>query len=421
MDTSGLLKGMDKGYEESLMGRLHKEYPITNFLACVTRVSAELQEFLRQAANMVPGRTSHFVVDPEDSCLPVLNGAQDLNQLEAAWELLRSRLELGHRFFLKYVEEFKDKEAAPSSLASTVAALHQELKGGKSPLERIKTMYLDFPHHNSNLSVDDRRSLTFSGRWDQIATVAADVKDTFPRRLPEDNPFVLQYNPGGQAIKMIPPSEHPSYPVGDDSNVTRRGGSSARLVIPLSTQDSRILDEQDTRSRELDAKREDLERREQAFRLAQEEWDKSRSFQQEFKEKKARKGLARDEDELSYVGGTSFREDTAFLAPNTIYKEPGSFFEDFNYFHAFYDSTSSSSSISTTFALEWPRRWTAFSVVTARINPVFSFWNSLRDFGAHLRGGDFVGYAEEYGAIGKTADGVNALDIVVLPGLSSSL
>ncbi|KAK6996605.1 hypothetical protein R3P38DRAFT_2565369, partial [Favolaschia claudopus] len=162
MDTSGLYKGMEKGYEESSMGRLHKEYLSSGelyastynsvqllatqtklskgdiwdrgvakvdspprfqisptLLSRISRVSAELQEFLRRAAALIPGRTTFFVVDPEDSCLPILSGAQDLHQLEAAWELLRSRLELGHRFFLKYTEEFKDKETAPVSPAST--------------------------------------------------------------------------------------------------------------------------------------------------------------------------------------------------------------------------------------------------------------------------------------------------------------
>ncbi|KAK6996603.1 hypothetical protein R3P38DRAFT_2565178, partial [Favolaschia claudopus] len=162
MDTSGLLKGMDKGYEESSMGRIHQEYLSSGemyastynsvqllaaqtqlskgdiwdrgimksdspprfqlaptFFARISRVTAELQEFLRRASNLVPGRTTCFIVDPEDSCLPVLQSAHNLSQMEAAWELLRSRLELGHRFFLKYVAEFKDKDAIPASPAST--------------------------------------------------------------------------------------------------------------------------------------------------------------------------------------------------------------------------------------------------------------------------------------------------------------
>ncbi|KAJ7449714.1 hypothetical protein B0H11DRAFT_1677850, partial [Mycena galericulata] len=171
MDASGLAKGMEEGYAMSAMGNLHREYLAASetlastyssslllvahlklnkediwdrgiakenaaprfslkpaLLSRVDRVTYEMQTFLSQAAQLVPERETHFVVDPEDSCLPILRGANDLFQLEAAWEIIRSRLELGHRFLMKYIEEFKDKSLAPSSPASTVAALHGEIK-----------------------------------------------------------------------------------------------------------------------------------------------------------------------------------------------------------------------------------------------------------------------------------------------------
>ncbi|KAJ7430466.1 hypothetical protein B0H11DRAFT_1619565, partial [Mycena galericulata] len=99
-----------------------------SFLTRVDRVTAELQIFLERAANIVEGRTSHFIVDPEESCLTILRGATDLFQLEAAWDILRVRLRLGHRSFEKYTEEFKDKSAAPTSPASTNLALHSEVQ-----------------------------------------------------------------------------------------------------------------------------------------------------------------------------------------------------------------------------------------------------------------------------------------------------
>ncbi|KAJ7500938.1 hypothetical protein B0H11DRAFT_1714192, partial [Mycena galericulata] len=169
-DASGLAKGMEEGYALSAMGNLHREYlaPSETFastyssaqlliaqqklkkediwdrgiakentlprfalkpslLSRVDRVTAEMQAFLSQAAQLIPERETHFVVDPEDSCLPILKGAHDLFQLEAAWEIIRSRLELGHRFLMKYIEEFKDKSQAPNSPASTTAALHNEI------------------------------------------------------------------------------------------------------------------------------------------------------------------------------------------------------------------------------------------------------------------------------------------------------
>ncbi|KAJ7433419.1 hypothetical protein B0H11DRAFT_1622839, partial [Mycena galericulata] len=97
-----------------------------SFLTKVDRIAAELQIFLQRAADIVEGRTSHFVVDPEESCITILRGATDLFQLEAAWDILRVRFRLGHKFFEKYTEEFKNKAEAPTSPASTNLALHSE-------------------------------------------------------------------------------------------------------------------------------------------------------------------------------------------------------------------------------------------------------------------------------------------------------
>jgi hypothetical protein len=71
----------------------------------VSRVVTELQEFLHKASLLVPGRTGYFHVDPEDLFIPVLQETNDVARLLMAWELLRSRLDLGHQFFLKYEKE----------------------------------------------------------------------------------------------------------------------------------------------------------------------------------------------------------------------------------------------------------------------------------------------------------------------------
>ncbi|KAJ7438126.1 hypothetical protein B0H11DRAFT_1753069, partial [Mycena galericulata] len=170
--TARVQPGMEEGYASSPMAAIHREYlspigeshPSTytsvqqlvaksrlnkediwdrgvakkdakprfslkpSFLTKVDRISAELQIFLQRAADIVEDRTSHFIVDPEESCLTILRGATDLFQLEAAWDILRVRLRLGHKFFEKYTEEFKDKSAAPTSPASTNLALHSEVQ-----------------------------------------------------------------------------------------------------------------------------------------------------------------------------------------------------------------------------------------------------------------------------------------------------
>ncbi|KAJ6504297.1 hypothetical protein C8R47DRAFT_968722, partial [Mycena vitilis] len=99
-----------------------------SLLTRTDRVVGELQTFLERAAELVNERSSHFIIDPEDSCMPLLRGSTDLFQLEAAWDILRTRLERGHSFFIKYTDEFKLGENAPTSPTSTATVLHEELK-----------------------------------------------------------------------------------------------------------------------------------------------------------------------------------------------------------------------------------------------------------------------------------------------------
>ncbi|KAK6966539.1 hypothetical protein R3P38DRAFT_2397933, partial [Favolaschia claudopus] len=77
------------------------------FMEEIDRGIGELQTFIQRAAALLPNRANHFIIDPGDSCVPILKGAHDLFQLEAAWEIIRERLATGQRFFTKYIEEFK--------------------------------------------------------------------------------------------------------------------------------------------------------------------------------------------------------------------------------------------------------------------------------------------------------------------------
>ncbi|KAJ7432265.1 hypothetical protein B0H11DRAFT_1760773, partial [Mycena galericulata] len=86
------------------------------------RIVGELQFFLQRAARLSPLRERYFHIDPEEAITPLLQGCSDLPQLCAAWEILRSRIALGMRFFDKYEAEVYDDAAGrtpPRSPAST--------------------------------------------------------------------------------------------------------------------------------------------------------------------------------------------------------------------------------------------------------------------------------------------------------------
>ncbi|KAK6997422.1 hypothetical protein R3P38DRAFT_3219420 [Favolaschia claudopus] len=111
----------------------------------IDRKVGELQTFIERAVLLLPSRFNHFFIDPGDSCTPILKGAEDLFQLEAAWDILRTRLETGQRFFTKYIEEFKESQNVPDSPSSTAIAVHEQLKSIPKINERLRVIMHDFP------------------------------------------------------------------------------------------------------------------------------------------------------------------------------------------------------------------------------------------------------------------------------------
>jgi hypothetical protein len=49
----------------------------------------DMQDILRRAALLVPGRSTWFIIDPQDALMPILLGARDLDEMNAAWLALQ--------------------------------------------------------------------------------------------------------------------------------------------------------------------------------------------------------------------------------------------------------------------------------------------------------------------------------------------
>ncbi|KAK7044986.1 hypothetical protein R3P38DRAFT_3177211 [Favolaschia claudopus] len=116
----------------------------------IEREIGELQSFLQSAAALVPTRTTHFVVDPGESCVPIL-------------DILRARLQTGHRFFTKYIEEFKSSQSIPSSPVSTVLGIHEQLQVLPNVDKCMRMIMQDIPRHAQALT-GEKRSALMQGR-----------------------------------------------------------------------------------------------------------------------------------------------------------------------------------------------------------------------------------------------------------------
>ncbi|KAK6996767.1 hypothetical protein R3P38DRAFT_3221902 [Favolaschia claudopus] len=170
----------------------------------IDRGVGELQTFIQRASNLLPDRR------------------KDLFQLEAAWDILRERLETGQRFFAKYIDEFKDATNVPNSPASTTVAIHQQLASMPRADDRLRVIMHDFRVTLKNLDSDKRSALVHGSSWSRVVNVGPNVSDAFPRRTPERNPILLTYDEEGNQVQMIPPQRSSTK---EDSNVTAEKSS----------------------------------------------------------------------------------------------------------------------------------------------------------------------------------------------------
>ncbi|PBK58678.1 hypothetical protein ARMSODRAFT_983633 [Armillaria solidipes] len=92
----------------------------------------ELQTTLAVAAGMIPHRIQWFHVDPQGMFLDILNGSDNVRLLNAAWKGLAGRLCRGHRFMVKYVNEFERRIRVPSPVSTAIGA-YDELETENGP------------------------------------------------------------------------------------------------------------------------------------------------------------------------------------------------------------------------------------------------------------------------------------------------
>jgi len=73
----------------------------------VCMVVTAQQLFLQQASALIVDRKSHFIVDPGDTLIPILQGTSSLPQMHTAWKALITRIKLGVKAWEKYIAEYQ--------------------------------------------------------------------------------------------------------------------------------------------------------------------------------------------------------------------------------------------------------------------------------------------------------------------------
>jgi len=96
---------MDRGEDRN--SRLPRYHLGKATMDNVCSVVTAQQIFLQQAAALIVERKSHFIVDPGNTLIPILQGTSSLRQLYAAWKALITRIKLGVKAWEKYMAEYQ--------------------------------------------------------------------------------------------------------------------------------------------------------------------------------------------------------------------------------------------------------------------------------------------------------------------------
>ena len=137
------------------------------------KTSSELQFYLERMASIIPNRESHFIVDPKDTFLTILNGSHDIAQLHAAWIGITKCIGLGVKNVERYDSEYKETDLINRirSPISTEPGIIDGIDDSQSANERMRYMYTQVPHHKVDLTEDALRRFDEIQNWQDLYPV----------------------------------------------------------------------------------------------------------------------------------------------------------------------------------------------------------------------------------------------------------
>ena len=116
----------------------------------IGRTVNELQVFIQHMAGLIDERSTYFQVDPDDTLLKVLGGAETTSQLHAAWLGLTSRLGAAQKFMLKYQQEYQNAPVPPSPV-STNPDIHRFISGLPDIDDKLRNIHGTIPRYVDRL------------------------------------------------------------------------------------------------------------------------------------------------------------------------------------------------------------------------------------------------------------------------------
>ncbi|KAJ7127196.1 hypothetical protein C8R44DRAFT_874266 [Mycena epipterygia] len=170
------------------------------FIVRLEKTLTEMQRVLSRASVLVPERRTVFTIDPHDALLPVLRGADTLDELQIAWTALSKRFALSMDYLDKYENEYKATVAdeRPSSPVSTDPGVYERYPTAKSTLSRLAYLYDNVPHLQALLPEDYDHDTSYL--TDHLPA-SAKLRMAFPDQLGEERPSTVYYSSSGERME----------------------------------------------------------------------------------------------------------------------------------------------------------------------------------------------------------------------------
>ncbi|KAJ7601918.1 hypothetical protein DFH06DRAFT_1351843 [Mycena polygramma] len=194
----------------------------------------DMQNLLRRASDLVPGRVSCFTIDPHYALMPILRNADSLDEIHIAWTALNKRMALAHRYLEKYDAQFRaeDKDLAPNSPASTDQGIYDKFPSSKNNMAQMSYLFDNVPHMSESLPSDYDKDVD-TGQLSKIFGPSKLLQEAFPPRQAEERPSVVYYSANNQRMQKegdFPSVERKGKERESPSNSGRKSSSEPKTV-----------------------------------------------------------------------------------------------------------------------------------------------------------------------------------------------
>ncbi|KAJ7206982.1 hypothetical protein C8J57DRAFT_1541130 [Mycena rebaudengoi] len=183
----------------------------------VQQTIGEFQSLLQQAAKLIEGRSSHFVVDPHNMLFGILRGCESLSELHVTWQALSKQFGLGQEYMAKYQSEYGAAIEAELIRSPTLTAsmVYDQLVAFESPRGRLAYLYEQVPHHNEDLPDQLIGAAVEFKDLEEILSIPDRLMRAFPQRNPEERPSTVFYSAAGERFER-PLSSRSSWQAAED-------------------------------------------------------------------------------------------------------------------------------------------------------------------------------------------------------------